>query len=238
MADQIIFKIDGTDVKAGQGQTILSAALDAGVYIPHLCFCPSLPPHGSCRVCAVKANGRYVAACTTPPEKDMTVVNNEDPELKDFRKSVIEMLFVEGNHYCMFCERSGNCELQAVAYYLGMTTPRYPFLLPQREVDASHPDVFLDRNRCIQCGRCVQTSRDCDGKHVFELVGRGIGTSLGIDAESGLSNTDLSSRDKAVTVCPVGAINLRGTAFRTPIGKRLYDHQPISRVNDVACPER
>jgi [NiFe] hydrogenase diaphorase moiety small subunit len=227
MSEKTPFTIDGVEIKARIGQTILGAALENGIYIPHLCYHPCVPPHASCRVCTVKANGRYVAACTTPAEKGMEVINDTDPELKDFRKSVIEMLFVEGNHYCMFCERSGNCELQAVAYRLGILAPRYPYIFPDRSVDSSHPDILLDRNRCIQCGRCVQTSRDLDGKHVFELIGRGLRTSLGIDAPNKLADTDLAHTDRAVTVCPVGAINVKGTAFRVPIGQRLYDREPI-----------
>jgi [NiFe] hydrogenase diaphorase moiety small subunit len=69
---------------------------------------------------------------------------------------LVEMLFVEGNHFCMFCEKSGNCELQALAYRFGITAPRFPYLFPEREVDASHPDILIDRNRCILCGRCVR----------------------------------------------------------------------------------
>ena len=75
------------------------------------------------------------------------------------RRDVIDMLFVEGNHFCMFCEKSGNCELQALAYRFGITAPKYPFAFPQRELDASHPEIFIDRNRCILCGRCVRASR-------------------------------------------------------------------------------
>ena len=227
MIDRFAFTIDGIEINCKPRQTILSAALEAGVYIPHLCFHPSVPPHGSCRVCTVKANGRFVASCTTPAEKGMVVLSENDKELKDSRKAVVEMLFVEGNHYCMFCEKSGNCELQAIAYRLGILAPRFPYTFPRREVDSSHPGVFLDRNRCIQCGRCVQISRDLDHKHVFELVGRGLETKLGVDSIAGLANTDLTAQDKSTMVCPVGAINIKGTAFRTPIGKRQYDRVPI-----------
>jgi [NiFe] hydrogenase diaphorase moiety small subunit len=219
--------IDDVEISACQGQTILQAAEDAGVYIPHLCYHKDLVPHGSCRICTVKANGKFVAACTTPADAGMTVINKYDSELNDFRSAIVEMLYVEGNHFCPSCERSGNCELQATAYRLGILAPRYPYIFPRRELDATHPDIFLDRNRCIQCGRCVRASRDIDGKHVFELIQRGIKTTLGVDSSKGLKGTNLSRDDKSIDVCPVGALLRKGQGFRVPIGERLYDREPI-----------
>jgi [NiFe] hydrogenase diaphorase moiety small subunit len=226
MNDQIKFTIDGVEVTAEAGQTILEAAEAAGIYIPRLCYHPDVPPHGSCRVCTVKVNGRFMAACTTPVEDGSEVIN-EDDELLDMRRSIVEMLFTEGNHFCTFCEKSGNCELQAMAYRLGIYGPRYPYLFPIREIDMSHPDVFLERNRCILCGRCVQVSRDLDGKHVFDFTGRGIDKRIDVDAKEGLNETNIDAVDRAITVCPVGSIQIKDTAFRVPIGQRLYDHEPI-----------
>ncbi|HUT78392.1 MAG TPA: 2Fe-2S iron-sulfur cluster-binding protein, partial [Polyangia bacterium] len=110
MSDTIQFTIDGIEVEGRPGQTILEAADAAGVYIPRLCAHKELTPHGSCRVCTVKVNGRPAAACTQPVAPAMAV-ENDTPEIKAHRAALVEMLFVEGNHYCMFCEKSGNCEL-------------------------------------------------------------------------------------------------------------------------------
>ncbi len=172
MTESVSFTIDGVEIEAEAGQTILEAADAAGVYIPRLCHKPGLEPFGGCRLCTVTANGRPCSACTQPVAPGM-IVENDTEKLKDFRKTLVEMLFVEGNHFCMFCEKSGNCELQALAYRLGITAPRFPFLFPKREVDASHPDILIDHNRCILCARCVRASRDVDGKQVFDFVGRG-----------------------------------------------------------------
>jgi len=238
MNEKIKIKIDGVELEASEGQTIMEVAASAGIYIPHLCYHPDIEPHGSCRVCTCKVNGRFMASCTTPVEDGMVIVNEGDEELTDLRKAVVEMLFVEGNHYCMFCEMSGNCELQATAYRLGILVSRYPNQFPVRPVDAGHPDIYYDRNRCIQCGRCVRASRDVDGKHVFELIGRGAETSLAFDSDNGLVGTDLKSDDKAVNVCPVGAILIKNTAFRTPYGQRPYDKKPIgSDIMENRLPE-
>ncbi len=227
MSEKIVtFKIDGVEIQGKVGQTIVEAAEAAGVYIPQLCFLKGLTPHGSCRVCTVKVNGRPQTACTHPVSEGMEVENDTD-ELKEHRRNLIDMLFVEGNHFCMFCEKSGNCELQAMAYRLGICAPKYPFQFPQREMDASHPDIFVDYNRCILCGRCVNASRDVDGKTVFEFVERGSKKKIAVNAEAKLADTNFALTDKAAEVCPVGAIIKKKVGFAVPVGQRLYDAKPI-----------
>jgi [NiFe] hydrogenase diaphorase moiety small subunit len=226
MSATIEFVIDGKEIQGQPGQTILEAAQQAGVYIPRLCYMKGLVPHGSCRVCTVLVNGRPQSACTQPVAPGMVVENNTE-KVTALRRNIVEMLFVEGNHFCMFCEKSGNCELQALAYRLGIAAPKYPYLFPTRDIDMSHPDVFIDRNRCILCGRCVRASRDVDGKHVFDFVGRGPHKRVAVNAEVRLADTNLDVRDKAAEACPVGAIMKKRVGYAVPIGQRLYDHKPI-----------
>jgi [NiFe] hydrogenase diaphorase moiety small subunit len=226
MSETITFTIDGKEVTAQKSQTILEAADDNGVYIPRLCWAKKLIPGGVCRVCTVLVNGRPQAACTQPAAAGIEVQNDVEP-LRTYRKNLIEMLFVEGNHFCMFCEKSGNCELQALGYRFAMTAPKYPYMFPQRDIDMTHPDVMIDRNRCIMCGRCVRSSRDLDGKSVFQFIGRGGKKKLGVDAEANLAGTALKVTDEAVSFCPVGSIMRKRVGYAIPIGKRLYDHEPI-----------
>jgi len=222
----ITFKIDGVEVKGSPGQTILEAADEAGIYIPRLCYLKEISPHGSCRVCTVKINGRPQTACTQPVVDGIEVENNT-PELQETRCDIIDMLFVEGNHFCMFCEKSGNCELQALAYRFGILSPRYPYLFPKRDIDATHPDLFIDRNCCILCARCVNAAKEVDGKCVFEFVGRGIDKQLAVNAKANLKDTDIAASDKAADVCPVGALIKKHQGYNVPIGERIYDKAPI-----------
>ncbi|MCE5182864.1 MAG: 2Fe-2S iron-sulfur cluster-binding protein [Betaproteobacteria bacterium] len=222
--------IDGKSIPFKDGQTIMDAAMAADVYIPHLCHNPEFKPHGSCKLCTVKVNGRNVASCTMPAVEGQQVLS-DTLELNDERLSLTQMLFVEGNHICPSCEKSGNCQLQAVAYYLGMMSPHYNHFYPQREVDASHPDMLLDRNRCIYCELCVRASRDVDGKSVFGLSGRGIGSTLVVNSTSGLlGDTNLAATDKAAQVCPTGALLKKRQGFTVPIGQRIFDHRTIKDV--------
>lgn len=233
MSNTVTFLIDGEVVEAPAGLTILEAAERAGHYIPRLCHHPELVPHGGCRVCTVLVNGRPQAACTQPVAPGILVENSSE-EVRRLRTDLIEMLFVEGNHYCMFCEKSGNCELQALAYRFGITAPKYPYQFPRREVDATHPDILIDHNRCILCGRCVRASRDLDGKQVFQFVGRGRHRRVAVSAEAGLGATDAEATDRAVDVCPVGAILRKRVGYQVPVGRRRYDHEPIGSAVEAA----
>jgi [NiFe] hydrogenase diaphorase moiety small subunit len=226
MSGAIEFTIDGVSIRGRPGQTILEAADEAGIYIPRLCFLTGLAPQGSCRICTVLVNGSPQAACTQPIA-DGIVVENDTEQIRSCRRNIVEMLLVEGNHFCMFCEKSGNCELQALAYRLGVMAPKYPYQFLLRDVDASHSGIFIDRNRCVLCGRCVHASRDLDGKNVFQFVGRGAARRVAVNAEAGLSQTDADVTDQAVSACPVGAILRKRVGYAVPIGQRLYDHEPI-----------
>jgi len=138
----------------------------------------------------------------------------------------------------MFCEKSGNCELQALAYRFGITAPRYPYQFPARELDATHEDILIDRNRCVLCGRCVRASRDVDGKHIFDFVGRGRDKLIAVDSSTGLGSTDAAATDRAMEVCPVGSILRKRVGYAVPVGKRLYDHEPIgSDIEKLAAVE-
>jgi len=231
------FTLDGREIPFVPGQTIMEAAQAAGVYIPHLCHNPDYAPHGSCRVCLVGVGRRQVSACTTRVMEGMEV-DNASEAVQANRRAVLQMLFAEGNHICPACERSGNCQLQAVAYYTGMLAPHYPPFFPRRPVDASHPDFIIDFGRCILCELCVRASRDHDGKRVFAISGRGLDSHLVIDSESGLlGDSCFAATDRAAHVCPTGAILPKHKGYERPIGERLYDREPISKVGDLRAHE-
>ena len=227
------FSLDGKEIPFREGQTIIQAAQADGKWIPHLCYHPEFKPHGSCKLCTVKVNGRHMASCTTQATAGQ-VVESDTEELNAERRTLLQMLFVEGNHFCPSCEKSGNCKLQATAYELGMMTPHFDHFYPSRPVDASHPEVLLDFNRCILCSLCVRASRDVDKKFVFALSGRGIGTKLIVNSPTGqLADTNVGLDDKALQVCPVGVILRKRRGFAVPIGERTFDKAPISQTEEA-----
>lgn len=228
MSERPTFALDGREVPFEPGQTVMQAALAAGRYIPHLCYHPEFRPHGSCKVCTARVDGRMMAACTTPARAGMKV-ESETEELNGLRRMLVQMLFAEGNHFCPSCEASGNCVLQALGYDLGVFTAGFRHMFPVRPVDASHPDILLDFNRCVLCELCVRASAEVDQKGVFALSGRGIDKHLVVNSESGqLGDTDIALDDKAMEVCPVGVILRKRVGFAVPIGERRFDRSPIS----------
>ena len=231
---ELVFNIDDLPVPFKPGQTILEAAKAAGVFIPHLCHHPDLKPHGGCKLCTVVVNGRTHAACTFKAAAGQEV-DIDTPELNAMRRSLVQLLFIEGNHFCPTCEKTGNCELQALGYEYEMLSPHFAEFYPaDREVDASHPDVLIDRNRCIMCERCVRASQDIDKKNVFGIAGRGGKAKLVINSPTGkLVDSDFAVTDKAAAICPVGAIIIKRVGYATPIGERAYDTHAIGDEANV-----
>ena len=174
MSEPASFTLDGQPVPFEPGDTLMQAAHRAGHAVPHLCWHPQLGQSGACRVCTVQVDGRKAAACTTRAAAGQ-VVASRTAALDADRRALLQMLFVEGNHFCPSCEKSGACGLQTTAYEMGMTGPHWEEFYPQRPVDASHAEVWLDLNRCILCKLCVRASHEVDGKDVFAIAGHGIG---------------------------------------------------------------
>jgi [NiFe] hydrogenase diaphorase moiety small subunit len=217
------FTLDGEAIPLQPGDTVLQAAARAGRDIPHLCWHADVSPSASCRLCTVLVDGRPVAACTTRAEPGLTVAS-ETPALREQRLRLLQMLFIEGNHFCPGCEKSGNCLLQVQAARAGMAELYFEELTPNRPVDASHPDVLLDASRCVLCQLCVRASDELDGKGVFAIGGHGIGTHLLVNSPSGrLGDSDMAVSDRAAHICPVGALMPKRVGFAVPIGQRTYD---------------
>lgn len=235
-----MIKIDGVEVPFEGGQTIMDAALAANIYIPHLCHKPGLSPHGSCKLCTVNVNGRAASACTMPANAGQEIENNT-PALNEVRKTITQMLFVEGNHLCPSCEKSGDCTLQAIGYHFGMLDGHFPQFYPRRKVDASHASLVVDRDRCIMCELCVRASREVDGKNVFAISGRGTNRQLIVNSSTGeLADSNITLADLAAHICPVGAVLIKEHGYEVPIGRRTFDLHSIAEPNfdEIALTKR
>ena len=222
----VTITIDGQEIRAKSGDTIVDVAAQNGIYIPTLCYVKGEPCLGTCRSCSVKVNGNVMAACTIPVCEGMQIEVNE-AEIADMRKALVELLFSEGNHNCPSCEKSGRCELQATGYELGMMVSRFPYRFTSRVVDHSSKTIWLERDRCIFCQRCVEMIRDKKaGKKIFSIKGRGTNARIEIDAD--LANTMSPQQVRnASDLCPVGCIIDKTQGFDDPIGKRKFEIKSI-----------
>ena len=222
MANRISFWIDGKKIEAEEGSNLVDAAKENGIFIPSLCYFKHIdPPLGTCRTCTCKINGRYAPACTESIREGLKVEVNT-PELIDMRKALVEMMFAEGNHFCPACEKSGNCDLQHMGYELGISTSRFPHLFKDRLIDYKPERMVMEHNRCIKCRRCVEEVFTDEGKRVFMYINRGNETMVGIDYEQEAKLTE-SQAERAMTLCPTGAIIVRGKSLAQPFGDRAFD---------------
>ena len=200
--------INGHAVAMATGTTLLAAAREVGVPIPTLCHLEGLSPVAACRLCLVEieGSGKLQPACLTPVAEGM-VVHTDTPRLQDYRRTVIEMLFTEGNHICAICVANGHCELQDRAVEVGMDHSRLPYRHPDRPVDLSHPLFGLDHNRCILCTRCVRVCDEVEGAHVWDVGWRGEHCRIIAGLNEAWGAVDACTDcGKCVQVCPTGAL--------------------------------
>jgi len=208
--------INGKQIEAPEGVTVLAAAKMAGIEIPTLCAHKELTPFGGCRLCIVEVQGFRVpiASCTLPVSNGM-VINTETDSLKKSRKFILSMLFSERNHFCPFCQVSGgDCDLQNAAYHEGMTNwPMQPGW-NKYPVDTTHQYFVLDNNRCILCRRCVRACAEMAGNFTLTMAERGASTLVVADTNAPLGESTCIKCGSCVQVCPTGALIDRTSAYQ------------------------
>ncbi|MFH0896573.1 MAG: 2Fe-2S iron-sulfur cluster-binding protein [Candidatus Bathyarchaeota archaeon] len=224
--------IDGKEVSATEGETILKVATDNGIEIPTMCYLDGLSSMGGCRLCLVEAKGvsKLLPACTTPVNSGMEVVTNSD-RLKEHRKKVIELLLSERTHICSVCIANGSCELQAMATKLGVDHVEVARRWTGYDLEATHERFVLDRNRCILCTRCIRVCDEIEGVHTLDLMMRGKDSQVIIDLnEAWGSSYSCTSCTKCSAVCPVGSIYIKGKPLSETKKRSLPDFVQKQRI--------
>jgi bidirectional [NiFe] hydrogenase diaphorase subunit len=205
--------IDGKPISAEEGVTILHAATEAGITIPTLCHLDGVYDAGACRLCIVEVTGvpKLLPACTTKVAEGMDVKTDSE-RLRKYRRMTLELLFAERNHICAVCVSNGHCELQTLAYSLGMDHVRYDYQFPKWGVDTTHRLFGMDHNRCVLCTRCVRVCWHIEAAGTKNVAGRGgkarIITDLNVPWGEAESCTECG---KCVMSCPTGALFDKGS---------------------------
>jgi len=233
----ITLTINGQEVKASRGMTVLEAARAADIYIPTLCYFPDLESYGGCRLCIVeieKVRG-LPTACTTPATEGM-VVTTESPAINEVRRAALELILsthpcdcldchrrkrcrptdiclrhVAVTDRCVVCPANEHCELQEVVDYLGVHTLSIPRDTAPRVIDNSNPFFDLDRNRCILCARCVRACQEITGVGAIDMSYRGYGMKVATFGDTTLMESICRSCGECMVRCPVGALMPKDT---------------------------
>ena len=206
--ENINLKINGLDVSAPAGSTILEAAHLAGIKIPTLCYLKEINEIGACRMCVVEVKGarNLVAACVHPINEGMEVYTHT-PKLIESRKKTLQLLLSNHDKKCLSCVRSGNCELQQLCREYGVDDEDfYEGAVNHYELDDSAAHMIRDNNKCILCRRCVAVCEKTQGIGVIGANMRGFATFIGSAFDMGLGETSCVSCGQCIAVCPTGAL--------------------------------
>ncbi len=206
--NEITLTINGKKVKGKAGDTVLEVCKANGIDVPTLCHLDGLSDVGACRMCVVEIEKerRPVPSCTYPAREGL-VVQTHTEKLERYRRQILELIFTEHNHFCMFCEKSGDCELQQLGYQYQMDNVRYPYAFPSLSVDSLNDYIAIDHNRCILCGRCIRACSEIAAVHTLDFANRGWRTEVAADLDQSLGeSSSCINCGSCVQACPTGAI--------------------------------
>ena len=202
--------IDGIKLNVPDNMSVLEAALQNGIYIPHLCHHPDLPENGSCRLCIVKVDGMEgVHTSCTLKAKDGMVITTKTPQIDRLRAMSLELVLAHHPEECTTCPKFGNCELQMLMQYLGGASEKMKSRTRGFKENKQNPLIDHDMNRCILCGRCVRACNDLRGVGVIQYQKKDMETYVGTLHDKLLADSDCRFCQACAEVCPTGTIRDR-----------------------------
>ena len=203
----ITLTIDNQEVEVKEDATILEAAKKVGINVPTLCYHPDLTEFGSCRVCVVEneESGDLLASCVTPVSDGMKISTNSS-KARTARRTNLELLLANHPNECLTCDQNGMCELQDIAYDLGVTEISFEGETTDYEVDDVGPSLKREPSKCILCGRCVRVCEEVQGVSALEFTERGFDSVVTTAFDMPQSEINCANCGQCATVCPTGAI--------------------------------
>ena len=200
--------IDGRKVEFTDEPNVLSVIRNADIDIPTLCYHSELSVYGACRLCTVEdERGKTFASCSEPPRDGMVIYTNT-PRLMKYRKMILELLLAAHCRDCTTCIKSGECQLQALAHRMGVTTVRFENTKEQYPLDFSSPSIVRDPNKCILCGDCVRMCDNVQSVNAIDFAYRGTKALVTPAFNKKIAETDCVNCGQCRVVCPTGEISI------------------------------
>ena len=200
MADMVKLTIDGVEVEAPVGSTVLTAARKANIDIPTLCFLKEINGAGDCRMCIVEIEGRrgFVPSCITKVEEGMVVKTNT-PEINEARRVILDLILSSHNRECLTCVRNGNCELQTLAQKFGITDLEFEGEKVEAHIDDISPSIVRDTSKCIMCKRCVAACKNVQNIGAIDVAARGFESHIATVGEVSLNDVNCALCGQCIT---------------------------------------
>ena len=208
----ITLTIDGIEVKAPEGSTILEAAKIAGIDIPTLCFLKDINEVGDCRMCIVEVEGRrgFATSCIQKVEEGM-VVHTHTPNVLEARHVILDLIISNHAKDCLTCTRSGNCELQALATKFNVLNVEFPGEMSKHKIDDLSPSIVRDFNKCILCRRCVAACKNVQKIGAIDCINRGFESCISTVGDHSLNDVNCTNCGQCIQACPTGALHEKET---------------------------
>ena len=210
--DLINLTIDGQEVKAKKGTTVLEAARSVGIDIPTLCFLKEINEVGDCRMCIVEIEGRrgFATSCIQKVEEGM-IVHTNTPSVMEARHVVLDLILSNHNRECLTCTRSGNCELQALAQKFNIQNIEFPGKSKEYKIDDLSPSIVRDPSKCVLCRRCVSACKKVQGIGAIDCINRGFESCISTVGNKSLNDVNCTFCGQCIEACPTGALHEKET---------------------------